>query len=128
VHAFYAKVRNDELIEPVFERIVSEEQWPAHFERMTDFLVAVAFNGPAFHGDPLTKHARIRDISPAHFAKWLEVFKEVALQYWDTEVVTNLVHRATQIASSLSNGVNRLRNEGLVTTKDLHRTSGDLHF
>jgi hemoglobin len=120
VQAFYAIARVDELVRPVFKRIVSEEEWPTHFESITNFLMAVAFNGPAFRGDPLTKHARIRDISEDHFKRWVKIFNEVAVQYWDVEIANHLIHRVSQIASSLSNGVNLLRRGGIITTKDLH--------
>jgi hemoglobin len=120
VEAFYAEVRHDELLMPIFSRVVADEQWPEHFETMTDFWMAVAFDGPAFRGNPMIKHARIRDISATHFEHWLRIFEQVAHQFWDTEIANLLVFRAQQIAPALQTGVQRAREKSLVTASDLH--------
>jgi hemoglobin len=120
IEAFYKQVRQDALLGPVFSRVVTDEQWPEHFETMTDFWMAVAFGGPAFRGNPMIKHARIRDISAAHFERWLAIFEEVAHAYWSEEIADLLLFRAQQIAPALQTGVERAREKSLVTATDLH--------
>jgi hemoglobin len=120
IEAFYVQVRQDTLLAPVFARVVPDAQWPEHFETMTDFWMAVAFGGPAFRGNPMVKHARIRDIAPAHFERWLAVFTQVANEFWNPDIAYLLVFRAQQIAPALQAGVTRAREKSLVTASDLH--------
>jgi hemoglobin len=109
VEAFYSRVRLDSLLNPVFSRVIAEEKWPEHLETMTNFWMAVGFAGPAFSGDPMTKHARIGEITSDHFERWLAIFEVVANEYWDKEVAAQLILRSTKIASSLLLGVERAR-------------------
>ena len=37
VAAFYAKARRDEVIGPVFNRVVAADHWPEHIQTITDF-------------------------------------------------------------------------------------------
>jgi hemoglobin len=120
VVAFYDQARADPLLGPVFERVVAHEGWPQHFETMTDFWMAVAFDGPVYRGNPLIKHALIRDITGAHFARWLNIFTEVTNRFWGGETAALLNFRAGQIAPALLTGVARAREKGLVHEEELH--------
>ena len=48
VHAFYGKIREDELLGPIFNGHISEEQWPVHLEKLTDFWETNLFGIPKF--------------------------------------------------------------------------------
>lgn len=37
VHTFYAKIRNNELLGPIFNSHISEEQWSEHLKKLTIF-------------------------------------------------------------------------------------------
>ena len=41
VHTFYAKIRKNELLGPIFNRHISEEQWPDHLKILTDFAFII---------------------------------------------------------------------------------------
>ena len=49
VSTFYAKARHDEVIGPVFNRVVAADQWPEHIRTITDFwssmLLGLISNG-----------------------------------------------------------------------------------
>ena len=38
VNNFYSKIRRDNLLGPIFNSHISEEKWPAHLSKLTDFL------------------------------------------------------------------------------------------
>ena len=120
VEAFYKQARQDSMLGPVFNRIVAADQWDDHFETMTDFWLSVAFDGPTFRGNPMIKHARIKDIAPQHFDRWLEIFEETSSIYWPPDASDLLRWRANQLAPSLMSGVVRAREKQLVTEADLH--------
>jgi hemoglobin len=120
VKAFYDKARADALLGPVFDRVVAPEAWDEHFETMTDFWLAVAFDGPSFRGNPMIKHAQIRDIGIAHFERWLDIFSLVSRSYWPAKTAAMLIFRAEQIAPALLAGVDRARDKGLVPAHALH--------
>jgi hemoglobin len=120
VEAFYVQVRQDLLLGPIFARVVPDAQWPEHFDTMTDFWMAVAFGGPAFRGNPMVKHARIQDIAPEHFTRWLSIFAQAAANFWNPEIAALLVFRAEQISPALQTGITRARDKLLVTANELH--------
>jgi hemoglobin len=72
VDAFYEKVRQDELIGPVFNSVI-QDRWPAHLEKMYRFWQTVLLNERAYHGSPFPPHAKL-PIEKAHFSRWLELF------------------------------------------------------
>ena len=37
VNTFYSKIRKDELLGPIFNSHISENQWPHHLMKLTDF-------------------------------------------------------------------------------------------
>ena len=120
VEVFYAAVREDAVLGPVFARIIADADWEHHFEVMTDFWSAVAFDGPSFRGNPMIKHAMIRDIKAEHFKRWLEIFEPVARACWSTEIADLLIFRAHQLAPALLRGVSVARDKGLVDVNALH--------
>ena len=54
VHAFYARVRCDELIGPIFAARISE--WDHHLQRLCQFWSSVVLMSGRYHGSPMQKH------------------------------------------------------------------------
>lgn len=79
VTAFYARVREDELLGPVFEARIGD-RWEAHLDRMCDFWSSVLLATGRYRGDPVGAHARIPGLTPKHFDHWMELFEETARQ------------------------------------------------
>ena len=57
VEAFYAKVRVDDLLGPIFAARIDD--WPAHLARMKAFWRSVLHNSGEFSGNPMLKHLAI---------------------------------------------------------------------
>ena len=74
VDAFYGKVRENNLLAPVFnERI--KDRWPEHLEKMYTFWNAALFGVKGYMGNPFAKHATM-PVDARHFERWLSLFNE----------------------------------------------------
>lgn len=72
VDAFYEKVRQDQLLAPIFnERI--QDHWPQHLEKMYAFWQTVLLHQQAYQGSPFPPHAHL-EINHSHFERWMELF------------------------------------------------------
>ncbi len=106
VHSFYARVRADELLGPIFEAKVSD--WTAHLERMVDFWSSVALMTGRYHGAPVLAHTPL-PISTTHFNRWLAIFREAAQQVCTPAGAAHVIERAERIARSLNMAVAQAR-------------------
>jgi hemoglobin len=108
VHFFYAKIRADEVLGPIFnERI---EDWEAHLPKMCDFWSSVTLMTGRYHGAPMPAHARL-PVDASHYGRWLELFEETALQVCPPEAAALFIDRSQRIAQSLQMGAAVLRGE-----------------
>ena len=102
VRRFYAKIREDALLAPIFEARIHD--WELHLERMCAFWSSVALMSGRYHGNPMTKHLPL-PIDGAHFDRWLALFEETARQICPPEANAHFVERARRIAQSLELGI-----------------------
>lgn len=104
VYAFYGRVRRDPELSPVFEARLAE-RWDPHLEKMVSFWSSVLLAEGSFSGDPMGKHRAIAEGEPAHFARWLTLFRETLAEVF-TEPCAELVEsRAKAMARGLSTGM-----------------------
>lgn len=111
VETFYAKIREDDLLGPIFaERIVN---WPSHLTRMKAFWRSVLHNSGEFSGNPMLKHLAIPGLELRHFSHWLDLFYETLREAEGQRAATELVGtRARMIADSLLTAI-AMRRDGL---------------
>lgn len=100
VHAFYAKVMGDRVLAPVFGREIAPQEWPAHLEKMCDFWSSVLLRTRRYGGRPLPPHLALADISDAHFARWLALFRETAHEVMTPDGARIVTAMAERIAHS----------------------------
>ena len=105
VDAFYARVRRDSLLGPVFAEKIPEEAWPRHLATIRDFWSSVLLKTGRYKGNPFGRHLGIEGIAPAHFARWLGLFEETAAEVFAPEIAAALVERAHRIGDSLKAGL-----------------------
>lgn len=111
VHGFYAKVRADPALGPVFNRVIPDGEWPAHLGKMCDFWSSVLLMTGRFKGAPMAAHARIADIRPTHFARWLHLFRQTVETLCPPAAATLFVAKSEMIAESLQLGIATSRGE-----------------
>lgn len=102
VRAFYARVRVDPLLGPVFaERIVD---WEPHLQRMQAFWSSVALLTGRYRGQPMERHLPL-PIAAAHFDRWLALFAATVEELCPPAGAALLLDRARRIAQSLELGI-----------------------
>lgn len=95
VDAFYAKVRVEPTIGPIFEEQV--EDWPAHLALLKSFWCSALLGTGTFKGNPLQTHLKLA-LDPAHFRVWLELFARTASEILSPPHAAMIVARSEGIA------------------------------
>lgn len=108
VDRFYARVRQDEILGPVFAARI--EDWDAHLIKLCAFWSSVVLMTGRYKGRPMPVHAAIAEISDVHFERWLKLFAETAKSVCAPEAAALFIDRAKRIAESLRLGISLARN------------------
>ena len=104
VDAFYAKVREDALIGPVFNRAIDD--WPEHLDKLQSFWSSVMLTSGRYKGRPLPAHVKHADaISAASFERWLALWAATTAEMFDPASAAALQDKAARIAESHSLGI-----------------------
>ena len=103
VHGFYAKVRRDEALGPIFNGTIAD--WEPHLEKMCAFWSSVMRMSGLYHGNPMAAHLRLKTVQPEHFQRWLALFTETAHERFTAELADAFIARAETIARSLQLGM-----------------------
>ena len=112
VERFYARVRRDPLIGPVFEAAIDD--WPEHLDRLQAFWSSVMLTSGRYKGRPLPAHVKHGEaISPAAFARWLALWRETTDELLPPAGAAALQDKAARIAESLQLGLRFAREGGL---------------
>jgi hemoglobin len=99
VHSFYARIRADEMLGPIFGAHVSD--WEPHLAKMCTFWSSVLLMTKSYDGKPVPAHLKIDGIGTKHFAHWLELFRATALEICPPAAADLFIDRAERIAQSL---------------------------
>src|SRR5215469_3495162 len=104
VHAFYAKVRADDALGPIFARVIGAD-WDPHLEKMCAFWSSVMLTSGRYKGNPMLAHLRLKTVAPAHFDRWLALFRATAAELFSPMIAQAFIARAETIARSLKLGM-----------------------
>lgn len=107
VHAFYARVRLDELLGPIFDAHVDD--WPRHLVKLVDFWSSVLLRTGLFSGAPMPRHAALPGLHPALFRRWLALFRQTADEQPNQPMAAQACAAAERIAQSLWMGYQIMR-------------------
>jgi hemoglobin len=100
VDAFYARVRGDALLGPVFEAAVGD--WPEHLQKLGSFWSSVMRTTGRYKGSPMGAHLRhAASIRPEMFDRWLALWRETAARELAVEDAAAVIDKAERIAESL---------------------------
>lgn len=103
VNAFYDRVRQDELLAPIFDDI-NQTDWPHHLPRMYAFWEHVLFHTGGYDGNPMRAHLQLNEkvqLQPEHFERWLRIFCATVLELFQGPVADTAMLRAEAIAASI---------------------------
>ncbi len=100
VDRFYAEVRRDAELGPLFNSAVSD--WPEHLEKLGAFWSSVMLTSGRYKGSPMGAHLRHgAAIEPAMFDRWLDLWRETARAELEAADAAAVVEKAERIAESL---------------------------
>lgn len=97
VHEFYAAVRSDPLLGPVFEQHVAD--WPLHLERLVDFWSSLLRGTQRYSGAPMANHMALPGLNEALFRRWLQLFGQTTTAIGNPAMKQLADARAAQIAN-----------------------------
>lgn len=104
---FYATVRQDDLLGPVFHAKIGKDGavWDVHIAKINEFWASIFLKSRTYKGNPMAKHAGAPDITPAHFSHWLELFALAGLKTLPAGKQEQFSTTAARIAQSLQMGL-----------------------
>lgn len=104
VRAFYAKIRKDTILGPIFNTNISD--WESHLELLTDFWETQLFLKRKYHGNPVTAHQEVDEkmnhtITSEHFGLWLNLWFETIDELFIGETAWIAKNRAQKMSTML---------------------------
>lgn len=102
VDAFYARVRLDPEIGPIFNAIIDD--WPYHLALLKDFWSTVLLTTGRYKGDPMMKHLQL-SLDPQHFDRWLALFAETAREVLPPDHAATIIAKSERIAQNFQAGI-----------------------
>jgi hemoglobin len=117
VDAFYAKVRRDPALGPVFENAIAPDEWPQHLSKMYDFWSSVMLTTGRYKGNPLAVHMRVAGLEEGLFARWLALFRATAEEVCPPDLAAVFRQKSERIAESLKLGLFYLRPQDGLTVR-----------
>ena len=73
VNSFYSNARQDPLLGPIFEHVISD--WQEHLPTMYQFWERLLFGCSDYSGNPFQKHMNL-SLDKKHFSIWVRIFTQ----------------------------------------------------
>jgi hemoglobin len=100
VDRFYARVREDALLGPVFNGAIGD-RWPEHLATLRDFWTSVLLAAGRYKGNPMMAHLAIPQMDQQHFERWIELWRETTSEVFEPQIAAGLVARASSMGERL---------------------------
>lgn len=107
VDHFYARVRKDDLIGPIFNEVI-QDRWSLHLEKMYQFWQTILLGEHTYRGAPFIPHANL-PVTQKHFDRWLELFYVTLVTQFEGDNVDIAKHQASQMAEMFRMKINCIR-------------------
>lgn len=121
VDEFYTRARRDDVIGPVFNRIIPDPEWPAHLDKIADFWSSMLLGTGRYNGRPMPKHMGIPELADAHFMRWLRLFRETVEEICPPPVAALFVERSERIGNSFRMNIAMRRGDDITHMGPLKR-------
>lgn len=108
VDLFYEKVRNDDLLGNIFNRII-QDHWTKHLEKMYRFWQTVLLSEHSYFGSPFVPHAKL-PIRKEHFNRWKQLFFATVDENFYGEKAIEAKHRAERMAEIFQLKIDHIQN------------------
>ena len=104
VDTFYGKIREDQLLAPIFADAIGTE-WEPHLSKMKAFWSSVLLASGTYKGNPMIAHLQLPSLAQHHFERWLRLWRETAAGLCSETVASLLVQRAEMIGERLLHAI-----------------------
>jgi hemoglobin len=112
VHGFYASIRNDRVLGPIFDAHVGN--WDVHLAKMVDFWSSVLLGTARYRGTPMPAHCALPQLRPELFERWLTLFAATTQSLGNAPMQAKADELARRIARSLWYGYQLANAPGLL--------------
>jgi hemoglobin len=122
VNAFYVKIRKDEFLGPIFNKMLAtEEIWAVHLEKLTDFWETNLFAVMKFKGNPMAAHQKVdkmfnHTITQDHFYEWLKLWNSTVDSLFTGKKAELAKERARRMSTHLHINMWKNKPENLLDT------------
>lgn len=106
VRTFYGKVREDDLLGPIFNGIIKD--WEEHLELLTDFWETQLLYKRKYYGNPMAAHVDVdkqigNSVTEKHFGVWINLWLNTLDELFDQndEVAQIAKNRARHMGTFL---------------------------
>lgn len=104
VRSFYAKIRTDAVLGPIFNRNIHD--WEEHFILLTDFWESQLFLKRTYQGNPVTVHQTVdtkeqHTITSEHFGLWLNLWYATIDELFEGDNAWTAKNRAQKMSTML---------------------------
>lgn len=106
VDRFYALIRADERLGPIFD--ASIDDWDRHLQIMRDFWSAAILGTQRYRGCVMSPHFSL-PIDEADFDRWLALFRPTAAETLPPAAAERALAIAAQVSQMLRQGMARMR-------------------
>jgi len=121
VTRFYAAAREDDLLGPIFRRVVPDAQLQEHLDTITDFWSASFLGTRRYDGRPMPRHLAIPELGDAHFRRWLALFRLTVQDTCPPQVAAAFIERSERIGNSFRINIKMRRGEDILHLRPLER-------
>ncbi len=108
VNTFYDRVRGDELLGFIFEK-VAQTNWATHLPKMYAFWETVLFRSGGYTGNPIAAHAKLlpqTTMGREQFDRWLLLFRATVDDLFAGERADHIKHCAEDMANVIHSRIN----------------------
>lgn len=121
VDRFYALARHDDVIGPIFRRVVPDAEWQAHLDTIADFWSSMLLGSRRYDGRPMPRHMAIPELDDAHFMRWLALFRGTVEAECPPATAALLIDRSERVGHSFRINIKMRRGEDMIHVKPLER-------
>lgn len=108
VDTFYSRVREDELLGPIFEGRL-EGKWEEHLGKMYRFWQTILLGEHTYYGSPLMPHLNM-PVEKKHFQQWVGIFHQTVDDLFSGEVAEEAKWRGNRMAEMFNYKIEFFRN------------------
>lgn len=106
VDSFYAKVRQDSLIGPIFNE-QAHINWDEHLPKLYSFWEDLLFGTHNYHGRPFPPHLKF-NLKIEHFERWLTLFIQTVDEHFYGQKADEAKARAVRIGQNFLQNIRNL--------------------